>query len=139
MHDELLFAERCLRAGAHGFVSKNCGIQELLAAIRTVVTDRIYLSEQMTSRILSRALGNSHEERERSPIESLSDRELQVFEQVGRGVTTRQIAERLLLSPKTVETYRENIKIKLRLRNAAELTQHAVKWVLEKGGALASV
>jgi DNA-binding NarL/FixJ family response regulator len=131
MHDELLYAERALRAGAHGYVSKHAGTDELLAAIRRVLDGRVYLSEKMTDRMLSRTVGTT-DEMQRSPIESLSDRELEVFEEIGRGVGTREIAEKLVLSPKTVETYRENIKAKLNLKNATELTCYAVQWVLER-------
>lgn len=92
---------------------------------------RVYLSDRMTERMLCRTVGNG-EPAGQSPLESLSDRELEVFELVGHGVTTRQVAEHLHLSPKTIETYRENIKAKLNLKNATELTQHAVRWVLEK-------
>jgi DNA-binding NarL/FixJ family response regulator len=138
MHDEALFAERALRAGARGFLSKRAPLREVLSALRRILDGRVYLSDQMTDRMLSRAVGGNGDPIERSPIETLSDRELEVFEQVGRGVTTRQIAEQLFLSPKTVETYRENIKVKLNLHNATELTQHAVKWVLEKSGAIAN-
>lgn len=133
MHDELLYAERALRAGAKGFISKTEPTDRILTALRRVLDGHIYLSEQMTNRMLSRSLGG-HRNLHSDPIESLSDRELEVFEQVGRGVTTRRIAERLHLSCKTIETYRENIKCKLNLRNAVELTQHAVQWVLEHGG-----
>ena len=129
--DERLFAERCLRAGAHGYLNKNASLTEFLDAIQTVMGDRISLSEIMTCRLLSRSVRAAKGQTQVSPIEMLSNRELQVFEQLGRGISTRQIAEQLLLSRKTVETYRENIKLKLNLRNASELTQHAVKWVLE--------
>jgi len=132
MHDETLYAERVLRAGAKGFVSKTEPTDRIVNAVRRVLEGRIYLSEHMTDRMLSRTVGSTGGV-DRSPIETLSDRELEVFEQVGRGVTTRRIAEKLHLSPKTVETYRENIKCKLNLRNAMELTQHAVQWVLENG------
>lgn len=138
-HEESLFAERALRCGAHGFVHKSAPVSELVTAIQRILEDRVYLSPRMTDRMLSRAIGGNNDDLDGSPIESLSDRELEVFEQIGRGVTTRQIAEFLFLSPKTVETYRENIKVKLKLRNAAELTQHAVKWVLENGRAVTSV
>lgn len=131
MHDELLYAERALRAGAQGYVSKHAGTDELLAAIQRVLDGRVYLSERMTDRMLSRTVGSA-EDMQRSPIESLSDRELEVFEEIGRGVGTREIAEKLVLSPKTVETYRENIKAKLNLKNATELTCYAVQWVLER-------
>jgi DNA-binding NarL/FixJ family response regulator len=131
MHDEMLYAERALRAGAKGFISKTSSTERVVDALRKVLDGRIYLSDKMTDRMLCRIGGNGYTDR--NPIESLSDRELEVFEQVGHGVTTRLIAEKLHLSPKTVETYRENIKCKLNLRNAMELTQHAVKWVLENG------
>lgn len=131
MHDELLFAERALRAGAKGYINKDEPPQRMISAIRRVLDGRMYLSEEMTDRMLFRSVGGN-ELSEESPISTLSDRELEVFEQIGRGVTTRLIAEKLHLSPKTVETYRENIKAKLNLANATELTQHAVQWVLEK-------
>lgn len=130
MHDESLFAERVLRAGASGYVSKQVAVTTLVDAIRSVMDGRIYLSSQMTDRMLCRAVGNEGFTDE-APIHRLSDRELQVLEMIGQGVTTRQIAERLFLSPKTVESYRENLKAKLHLENSAELTRYAVQWVLE--------
>jgi DNA-binding NarL/FixJ family response regulator len=130
MHDESLFAERVLRAGAAGYVNKQEATHTLVEAIRTVMDGRIYLSSQMTDRMLCRAVG-SEGFTDESPIHRLSDRELQVLEMIGQGVTTRQIAERLFLSPKTVESYRENLKAKLHLENSAELTRYAVQWVLE--------
>ncbi|MEW4527176.1 response regulator transcription factor [Maioricimonas sp. JC845] len=132
--DERLYAERTLRAGAHGFISKTARPEQLLAAMRRVLDGHVYLSEPMTNRLLSRAVGVD-DVLESSPIEAFSDRELEVFEMIGQGIPTREIAERLHLSPKTVETYRENIKSKLGLRNAAELTQHAVQWILESRAA----
>jgi DNA-binding NarL/FixJ family response regulator len=131
MHDETLFAERALRAGAKGYVNKEEATDQLIEAIHRVASGRVYLSSRMTDRMLCRQVGGNDEE-PKSAIETLSDRELEVFEQIGHGITTRQIAEKLHLSPKTVETYRENIKHKLNLSNAAELTQHAVQWVLEQ-------
>lgn len=133
MHDETLFAERALRAGAKGYIRKEETTEKMADAIRAVLAGRVYLSDQMTDRMLTRSIGNHKEELEESPITTLSDRELEVFEQIGRGVSTKQIADKLHLSPKTVETYRENIKSKLNLKNATELTQHAVQWVLEQG------
>jgi DNA-binding NarL/FixJ family response regulator len=130
MHDESLFAERALRAGASGYVNKQEATETLIQAIHTVMAGRIYLSSQMTDRMLYRAVGTDALTDE-SPIERLSDRELQVLEMIGRGVTTRQIAEKLFLSPKTIESYRENLKAKLHLDNSAELTRYAVQWVLE--------
>lgn len=130
MHAESLFAERSLCAGAKGYINKEQATDKLIVAIRRVASGRIYLSDQMTERMLYRQVG-ANEDPPRSAMETLSDRELEVFELIGHGVTTRQIAEKLHLSPKTVETYRENIKHKLNLSNATELTQHAVQWVLE--------
>jgi DNA-binding NarL/FixJ family response regulator len=130
MHDENLFAERALRAGAMGYVSKQEATTQLTKAIFHVMHDKVFLSEAMTDRMLSRSVG-AESSVPRSPIETLSDRELEVFELIGQGQTTRNIAEKLQLSPKTVETYRENIKDKLSLENATELTRHAVQWVLE--------
>src|SRR5262249_43567988 len=103
-----------------------------LEAIRQVLAGRIYLSSPLADRILHRIVSNG-EEPAQSPLESLSDRELEVFQLIGQGQATRQIAGRLHLSPKTIETYRENLKKKLNLLNAAELTCRAVHWVLENG------
>ncbi|MFO1092224.1 MAG: response regulator transcription factor [Planctomycetaceae bacterium] len=131
MHDEALFAERALRAGALGYVSKSDDVDAFISALRCVREGRVYLSARMTERLLSRVAGGGPEPT-RSPLQSLSDRELEVFEMIGRGQSTKQIAAQLDLSRKTVETYREHIKSKLALRNGAELTQHAVQWVLEQ-------
>ena len=131
MHDESLFAERALRAGAMGYINKAETTDKVFDAIRQVLAGKIYLSARMTDRMLCRAIG-SEEHLSGSPIDSLSDRELEVFELIGQGLTTRQIAAKLHLSPKTVETYRENIKSKLNLNNATELTRHAVQWTLER-------
>ena len=130
MHDEQLFAERALRAGARGYLNKSEATTQVVAAVRAVLNGRVHLSEQMTNRMLRRTVGFMEDVGE-SPVATLSDRELDVFEHIGRGRTTRQIAQKLHISPKTVETYRENIKAKLNLQNATELTQHAVQWVLE--------
>jgi DNA-binding NarL/FixJ family response regulator len=130
MHDESLFAERALRAGAVGYVGKNEASRTIVHAIRHVLQGQIYLSPRMTERMLQRAVGYQGSP-SRSPVERLTDREMEVFEMVGRGMTSRQIARRLNLSPKTVDTHREHIKAKLELKNGAELTRHAVHWLLE--------
>ncbi len=132
MHDETLFAERALRAGALGFVNKGEPPDVFVAALQRVNSGQIYLSERMTNRMLDQVLTDKPEAT-RSPIETLSNRELEVFEMIGRGMATKQIAARLGLSPKTIETYREHIKQKLNLSNATELTRNAVQWVLEQG------
>lgn len=129
MHDESLFAERCLRAGASGYLNKEAASSQVIDAIRAVREGKTFVSAQLAERLVSRLVGggSAHD----SPIDSLTDRELEVFGLIGRGQTTRQIAERLHLSTKTIESYRENIKAKLSLKNAAELNRHAVQWVLE--------
>jgi DNA-binding NarL/FixJ family response regulator len=132
MHDETLFAERALRAGALGFVNKGEPPAVFIAALQRVSSGQIYLSERMTNRMLDQVLTDKLEAN-RSPIETLSNRELEVFEMIGKGMSTKQIAARLGLSPKTIETYREHIKQKLNLANATELTRNAVQWVLEQG------
>jgi DNA-binding NarL/FixJ family response regulator len=131
MHDESLFAERAIRAGAMGYLNKQQPRQKIIEAIRCILEGRVYLSPDMTERVLSRTLGRSQDQ-SRSPIESLSDRELEVFELIGHGQTVREIARKLELSPKTVETYRENIKVKLDIDNATELVRHATQWVMEQ-------
>jgi len=137
MHDEALFAERALRAGALGYVSKSDNVDAFIAALRRVSKGQVYLSPRMTDRLLTRVVAGTSEP-SRSPMESLSDRELEVFEMIGQGLSTKQIAAQLDISRKTVETYREHIKSKLNLRNGAELTRHAVQWVLERSGAEAT-
>jgi DNA-binding NarL/FixJ family response regulator len=131
MHDESLFAERALRAGAMGYVNKGEETGTLMEAARRVLDGHIHLSPQMTTRLLNQVATTPLTD-SRSPIEKLSDRELEVFRLIGEGLLTKQIAARLKLSIKTIETYRENIKAKLNLANAAELTRHAVQWVLEQ-------
>ncbi|MGH7128365.1 MAG: response regulator transcription factor, partial [Planctomycetaceae bacterium] len=124
MHDETLFAERALRAGARGYINKAEPTGTLLDAIRQVLDGRVYLSPEMTERILTRAVG-AQEDWKRSPIDKLSDRELETFQLIGQGQTTRQIGQKLQVSPETIESYRENIKQKLNLQNANELTRYA--------------
>lgn len=130
MHDESLFGARCFRAGASGFVNKEEASEKVIEAIRTVCTGRLYLSDRLAERVLRRAFGTT-EDPSASELDNLTDRELEVFGMIGRGMTTRQIADRLHLSHKTIESYRENIKAKLNLQNAVELTQRAVRWTME--------
>jgi DNA-binding NarL/FixJ family response regulator len=132
MHDERLFAERALKAGAMGYLNKQESSQRILKAIRSVLDGEVYLSDQMAQHLLA-SLTCRGLDRNQSPIETLSDRELQVFELVGQGLAVREIAERLHLSPKTVERYRENIKHKLNLESASKLVREATQWVLENG------
>jgi DNA-binding NarL/FixJ family response regulator len=130
MHDESLYAERAVDAGAAGYINKQEAPGKVIEAIRDVLKGKVYLSERMKDRLLNRIV-ETRRTKGRRGVELLSDRELEVLEQLGLGRTTRQIAEHLSLSAKTIETYRENIKVKLDLRNATELTHYAVQWALE--------
>lgn len=130
MFDEMAFAERVLRAGAAGYISKQESVEDVMDAIRRVLRGEIYLSPRMNNYVLSR-LGRG-ETIQVDPISNLTDRELEIFELIGQGVPTRQIARKLKLSPKTIETHREKIKAKLDIRNAAELSRRAVEWVLNR-------
>ncbi len=127
-HDEALYAERAIRAGARGYVMKVEAVDVIVRAVRRVLAGGLYVSEEVSERLLMSMAGHRRSAGQ-SPLELLSDRELEVFELTGRGLSTREIAERLHLSVKTVESYRARIKAKLGLRNAAELMQHAVQWV----------
>ena len=127
MHDESLYAERVLRAGARGYITKQEATEKLITAIRRVLDGEIYLNEKVTSKILSRVISTSPA-KNLSSINRLSDRELEVFQLIGQGHGTREIAELLHLSIKTVETYREHIKDKLQLKDATELVRYAVRW-----------
>ena len=134
MHDETLYAERVLRAGARGYIMKQEGTDKLISAIRAIVRGDVYVSERMASRMLGKFV-DGRRDGGSSPLERLSDRELEVFEMLGRGQSTREIADRLCVSIKTIESHREHIKAKLRLKNANELVQHATQWVVSEGPA----
>lgn len=127
-HEETLYAERVLRAGAKGYVMKQVAAEEMVKAARKILNGGIYVSEEVSEKLLMSMAGGRKKDSV-SPIDSLSDRELEVFEMTGQGNNTREIAERLHLSVKTVESYRARIKTKLNLENATELMMHAVKWV----------
>ena len=131
MHDESMYARRSLRAGAMGFVSKENAGRQIIDAIRRVLDGRIYLSQEMSEQLISRMLERGDKPGP-SSVESLSDREFEVYRWIGHGLTTREIADRLHLSVKTVETYRQRIRQKLDLRNGAELAHRASQWVLEE-------
>jgi DNA-binding NarL/FixJ family response regulator len=126
-HAESIYAELALRAGARGYVMKNEPLSHILAAIRRVLSGGVYLSEQMTAKLLQRQAGNQTTA-DSSPLQRLTDRERQVLHLIGQWQSTRQIARTLHLSIKTVEHYREKIKEKLNLTSAAELVQFAVRW-----------
>jgi DNA-binding NarL/FixJ family response regulator len=128
--DELIYAERALRAGASGYIMKENAADEVLRAVRKVLAGELYFSEKVAAAVVQRSLqekpGASH-----VGLESLSDRELQVFQLIGASYGTQEIAEQFHLSPRTVETHREKIKYKLGLHSAAELKQFARKWAAE--------
>jgi DNA-binding NarL/FixJ family response regulator len=130
MHDEFLYAERSLRAGALGYVNKQEAAGVIIEAIQEVLSGKTYLSGAMQTHLLTAVSGRSRE-LSKPGVASLSDRELEVMSMIGQGLATREIAERLELSIHTIETYREKIKVKLNLKNAAELWRFAVEWVLE--------
>lgn len=130
MHDEQVYAERALRAGARGYLMKQHSPEMLLDAIRQILNGTIYLSKPMADRLLGKLVGSRPGEGSESPIDRLSDRELEVLQLLGKGMTTSQIATSLCLSTKTVETYREHLKQKLSLNSGPELVRYAVEWSL---------
>lgn len=127
MHDENLYAMRALKAGAHGYVMKAAPTEEVISAIRHVLKGEVYVSESIARRMMSQLVGR-RKDATGSPLEDLSDRELEIFTLIGEGQTTRQIAEKLHISIKTVETHRAHIKEKLKLESSTELVQHAIHW-----------
>jgi DNA-binding NarL/FixJ family response regulator len=127
MHDESLYAERVIRAGALGYITKQEATRNILVAIRRVLSGSVYLNERIASRLLTR-LSQNADPITATPAELLADREFQVFELTGLGWNTHDIAKRLKVSVKTVETYRARIKEKLKLRDASELLQSAISW-----------
>jgi DNA-binding NarL/FixJ family response regulator len=131
MHDESVYAERSLRAGANGYIMKQEAADKVITAIRQILGGDVYLSDRLTKRMLQQFVNGSISPR--GPLAKLSDRELEVFRLIGAGHGTRQIADELHVSTKTVESYQAHIKEKLALRNARELVQHAVEWSLAKG------
>lgn len=133
MHSENLYAERALRAGALGYINKEQATDRIVEAIRQVLAGKVYLSAAMTEKLLQRTVGEAAEPLSRTPVEALSDRELQVFRLIGWGRKTADIAQQLHLSVKTVETYRDRIREKLDLSTGAELARYAMQWLQENG------
>jgi DNA-binding NarL/FixJ family response regulator len=126
MHDESLYAERVLRAGGRGYVMKQEGGKKLMEAIRHVLSGKTYVSEKISARIFDIFSGRPTESS--SPVERLTDREFQVFQLIGQGLSTKEIADKLNVSAKTVEVHRVNIKQKLNIGTASELIRFAVRW-----------
>jgi DNA-binding NarL/FixJ family response regulator len=134
MHDEAIYAERALRAGANGYIMKQEATEKVLIAVRRILNGEVYLSECMSNKMLQQYIGGAPRMIQ-SRIASLSDRELEVFRMIGEGRATREIAEDLHLSVKTVETYQAHIKDKLALRSGRELIQHAIQWKMSEKNA----
>lgn len=130
-HSESIYAERALQAGALGYITKEEETDTIIEAIRRVLQGKIYLSDAMTEKMLHRRIGDGRKGPVRLPVDDLTDRELHVFQLIGEGVKTTEIAKRLHLSVKTIETYREHIRHKLDIKDGMELTRYATIWVLE--------
>jgi len=133
MHDEAIYAERAMRAGANGYIMKQEATEKVLVAIRRILQGEVYLSERLTSAMLQQYVRGTSPVKS-SPLLNLTDRELEVFRLIGEGHGTRQIAYELHLSVKTIESYQAHIKEKLALRNARELVQHAIEWTVNLNG-----
>jgi DNA-binding NarL/FixJ family response regulator len=133
MYNEPLYAERALRAGAAGYITKEQASDKIVEALRQILAGKIYLSPAMTDRMLKRAVGQAPQPAARSPIDILSDRELEVLRLIGQGRKTTEIAAQLHLSVKTIETYRDRIRQKLDLASGTDLAHFATQWVLETG------
>src|ERR1700720_808360 len=131
MHDESIYAERALRAGANGYIMKQEAAEKVLVALRRILSGEIYVSEKIANSMLQHYVRGANPS-EASSVSELTDRELEVFRLIGEGHGTRRIAESLHLSIKTVESYQAHIKEKLSLRSARELVQHAVEWNVRK-------
>ncbi len=134
MHDAPDYLERVLKSGAQGFVNKKESIQRLADAIRRVLSGKVYIGENMMD-VLARSLANDDEDEGENKVSDLSDREMEVLRLIGQGYRPRQIAETLNVSPKTVNSHRENMKRKLELASTAELDQFAIRWMTEQKAA----
>lgn len=133
MHDESLYAERALRAGAMGYITKQEATKNILSAVRKILAGEVYLSARMSERLMRKMVGG-RAATSKSSVESLTDRELEVFQMIGRGFGTRRIADELRIGIKTVESYRARIKEKLRLTESDQLLQHAIQWLQDHPG-----
>lgn len=133
MHDEATYAERALRAHANGYIMKQEATEKVLVAVRRILNGEVYLSDRIANKMLQQYVGGASALQSR--LSALSDRELEVFRSIGEGRSTRQIADELHLSVKTVETYQAHLKEKLALRSGRELIQHAIQWKVNEGAA----
>jgi DNA-binding NarL/FixJ family response regulator len=133
MHEESIYAERAMRAGANGYIMKQEATEKVLVAIRRILQGEVYLSDRLTNSLLRQYAGGNVPIKS-SPLVNLTDRELEVFRLIGEGHGTRQIADELHVSVKTIESYQAHIKDKLSLRNSRELLQHAIEWTMNSSG-----
>ena len=131
MHDEATYAERALRAHANGYIMKQEATEKVLVAVRRILNGEVYLSDWLANKMLQQYIGGASVSLQ-SRLSALSDRELEVFRSIGEGRSTRQIADELHLSVKTVETYQAHLKEKLALRSGRELIQHAIQWKISE-------
>ena len=129
MHEESVYAERALRAGANGYIMKQESGAKVVEAVRCVLRGELYVSPSLAARMVKLFVANKQGKDSRTSVERLSDRELQVYSYIGSGLSTQEVATKLHLSVKTIQTYREHIKRKLGLRNATDLVHHATHWV----------
>ncbi len=136
MHEESVYAERVLRAGAQGYIMKHEIGETILEAIRSVLRGELYVSPNIAAHMVKIFVGGKQGKDVRTGVEQLTDRELQVYTCIGKGMSTQDVAEHLHLSAKTIQTYREHIKRKLNLRNAMDLVHHAMHWVEAENGRL---
>jgi DNA-binding NarL/FixJ family response regulator len=134
MHDEATYAQRALRARANGYIMKQEATEKVLVAVRRILNGEVYLSDRIANKMLRQYIGGASAALQ-SRLSALSDRELEVFRSIGEGRSTRQIADELHLSVKTVETYQAHLKEKLALRSGRELIQHAIQWKVNEGAA----
>lgn len=133
MHEETVYAERALRAGANGYIMKQEATETVLVALRRILNHEIYVSERVANKLLRQYITGTATEKQ-SSVSDLTDRELEVFRLIGEGHSTRQIADDLHISVKTVESYQAHIKEKLSLRSGRELVQHAIRWAINEVG-----
>ncbi len=131
MHHDAMYAQRAIRAGAQGYLCKEQPPDQIIDAVQSVLMGHIYICPDLASTVLQRALQPDDKQTD-DPIQALSDRELEVFELLGDGLASREIAERLSLSIKTIDTYRDHIKTKLNFDSSNEVTHHAIRWKLER-------
>ncbi len=129
MHDESIYAERVLRCGASGYINKKESPEKIIDALHDVLRGEIYVSAQVADQLLRRV--RSGQPPDKDPMAALTNRELEVFEMIGRGLTMKQIAQKLDISQKTVEAHRDGIKGKLNLKNSLEVTRRALQWSME--------